>query len=185
VPYPAKGSEFVAEGIGVSGSRPRSVPGVTCGSEDDGGEIGATGFGRAIELAADGAGLAGFGFGAAFFAGADIGAAFFTALFLGTDFLAALFLAADLFDAALLAFLATLVFVALRAGRAFFFAMLFLAVARLVLACGRFFPLPFFFAMVSLLLGVNPILVRVALKKSAVICARRWSRRYVLRTLRS
>ena len=182
--YPANGSEF-EEGIGVSGSRPRSVPGVTAGSGDGAGEIGATGFGRAIELAADGAGGVGLaGFGATFFAADFIGAAFFAAVFTGDDLLAALFFAAVFLDAAFFAFLAPLVLLAFFAGRAFF-AMLFLAAARLVLACERFFPLPFFFAMVSLLLGVNPILMRVALKKSAVICARRWSRRYVLRTLRS
>jgi hypothetical protein len=56
--------------------------------------------------------------------------------------------------------------------RAFFLAVLLLAAVRFAFAIGRFFPLPFFFAMVSLLLGVVRLLaVRVALNKSAVICA--------------
>jgi hypothetical protein len=50
--------------------------------------------------------------------------------------------------------LATLTLLAFFAGRAFFFATLFFATARLAaFACGRFFPLAFFFAMVSHLLG--------------------------------
>jgi hypothetical protein len=130
------------------------------------GAIGATGFGRAIEL------VTGLG-------GAFVVAAFFKAALFGAAFFGAAFFARAFFGAAFLAFLANFALLAFFAGRAFFFAMLFLAAARFAFACGRFFPLAFafFFAMVSLLLGVNPILVRVALKKSAVICARRWSRR--------
>jgi predicted transporter len=57
-------------------------------------------------------------------------------------------------------------------GRAFFLAVLLFAAVRFDFATTRFFPLPFFFAMVSLLLGVVRLLaVRVAPKKSAVICA--------------
>ncbi|HXA99310.1 MAG TPA: hypothetical protein VNW05_02195 [Steroidobacteraceae bacterium] len=65
-------------------------------------------------------------------------------------------------------------------GRDFFFAALFfadvrLAAPRLAFAIGRFFALRFFdllfFAMVTLLLGDrSKLTVRVALKKSAVIC---------------
>jgi hypothetical protein len=137
------------------------VLGVTVGSDAGAGAIGATGFGRAIEL--------GTGLGAAF-----VITAFFVAALFGAAFLARAF-----FGATFLAFLATFALLAFFTGRAFFFAVLFLATARFAFACGRFFPLAlaFFFAMVSLLLGVNPIIVRVALKKSAVICARRWSRR--------
>ena len=149
------------DGAGEIGSCPRSVLGVTSGSGAGVSAIGATGFGRAIELVK--------GFGAAFLDTAFFGAAFFGATFFARAF----------FGAAFLAFLATFALLAFFAGRAFFFAVLFLADARFVFACGRFFPLAlaFFFAMVSLLLGVNPIIVRVALKKSAVICAQRWSRR--------
>jgi hypothetical protein len=152
---------FVDDGAGEIGSCPKSVLGVTAGSGAGVGAIGATGFGRAIELVT--------GRGAAFVVTAFFGAAFFGAAFFARAF----------FGAAFLAFLATFALLAFVAGRAFFFAVLFLATARLAFACGRFFPLAlaFFFAMVSLLLGVNPIFVRVALKKSAVICAQRWSRR--------
>ncbi|MGD0489942.1 MAG: hypothetical protein ABSC32_00225 [Steroidobacteraceae bacterium] len=153
---------LVDDGAGAMGSRPKSVLGVTAGSGD--GAIGATGFGRAIGLATD--------FGAAI-----VGAAFFGTAFFGAAFFGAAFFATAFFGAAFLAFLATRVLLVFFAGRAFFFATLFLAAARFVFACGRFFPLAFFFAMVSLLLGVNPIFVRVAPKKSAVICARLWSRR--------
>jgi hypothetical protein len=57
------------------------------------------------------------------------------------------------------------------AGRAFFFAMLFLAAWRLAFAAGRFFDL-LFFAMVTFLLEIvrTRLVVRVAPKKSAVIC---------------
>jgi hypothetical protein len=169
----------VDDGAGAIGSCPRSVLGVTAG--DGAGAIGATGFGRAIglETGVD----TGF-MGAAFF-GACLDAALFGAARFGAALLGAAFFATAFLGAAFLAFLATLALLALFAGRAFFFAVLFLAAARLVFACGRFFPLAFFFAMVSHLLGVNPIIVRVAPKKSAVICARCWSRRCVLRTLPS
>lgn len=163
----------VDDGAEAIGSCPRSVLGVTAGAGAGTGAIGATGFGRAIGLVT--------GVGAAFFGAALTGAALFGAALFG----AALFFATAFFGAAFLAFLASFALLAFFAGRAFFFAELFLAATRLVFACGRFFPLAFFFAMVSLLLGVNPILVRVALKKSAVICARRWSRRWGLRTLPS
>jgi hypothetical protein len=167
----------VDDGAGAIGSCPRSVLGVTAGAGAGAGAIGATGFGRAIGLVT--------GVGAAIFGGALMGAAFFGAALFGAALGPAFFFATVFFGAAFLAFLATFALLALFAGRAFFFAELFLAAARLVFACGRFFPLAFFFAMVSLLLGVNPISVRVALKKSAVICARRWSRRWGLRTLPS
>ena len=174
----------VKNGAGTIGSCPRSVPGVTAGA--GAGAIGAIGFGRAIGLESGvdarfmGAAFFGAAFGAACLDAARFGAARFGAARFGAAFFATAFL-----GAAFLAFLATLALLALFAGRAFFFAVLFLAAARLVFACGRFFPLAFFFAMVSHLLGVNPIIVRVAPKKSAVICARRWSRRCVLRTLPS
>jgi hypothetical protein len=163
---------IVDDGAGAIGSCPRSVLGVTAGAGAGAGAIGATGFGRGIGLAT--------GVGAGLFGAALIGAAF-----LGAGLFGAAFFATAFFGAAFLAFLATFALLAFLAGRAFFFAELFLAAARLAFACGRFFPLAFFFAMVSLLLGVNPISVRVALKKSAVICARRWSRRWGLRTLPS
>jgi hypothetical protein len=156
----------VDDDAGANGSCPRSVLGVTAGAGAGAGATGATGLGRAIQLvtgfAAVFAGAALLG--AAFFAAAFLGAAFFGAAFLGAAFFATVFL-----DAAFLAFLATFTLLAFFAGRAFFFAALFLATARLAFACGRFFPFAFFFAMVSHLLGVNPILVRVAPKKSAVI----------------
>jgi hypothetical protein len=104
----------------------------------------------------------GRGIGLATDVGAGLfGAALIGAAFLGAGLFGAAFFATAFLGAAFLAFLATLALLAFFAGRAFFF------------------------AMVSLLLGVNPILVRVALKKSAVICARRWSRRWGLRTLPS
>ena len=58
------------------------------------------------------------------------------------------------------------------AGRAFFFAMLFFAAWRLAFAAGRFLDL-LFFAMVTFLLEIvrTRLVVRVAPKKSAVICA--------------
>ena len=158
----------------VTGSCPRSVLGVTAGAAG-GGAIGAAGFGRAMVATGEGAGLLGAAFiGAALGVGAFFGAAFF--------------LAAAFLGAVFLAFLATLALLAFFAGRAFRFAALLLFLATARFACGRFFPLAFFFAMVNLLLGFDPFvrvasLRRVAPKKSAVICARRWSRRAALRTL--
>jgi hypothetical protein len=116
---------------------------------------------------ADGAGAigAGFGFGGAgLTAGADAGFAFLGA-------------ALTAFFALGLALALALTFFFAFIGRVFFFAALFLADARLVLAfaIGRFFDLRFFallfFAMVTLLLDVFELVVRVAPKKSAVICA--------------
>jgi hypothetical protein len=138
-------SVAVDDDSGLVGSCPKSVPGVT--SAVDAG-VGATGFGRVIALAA--------GFGAGFF-GAAFGAAFGGAAFFGTGRFAAAFFATAFFGAAFFAFLATLALPAFFAGRAFLFATLFLAAARFAFACGRFFPLAFFFAMVSHLLGVTPI----------------------------
>ena len=64
-------------------------------------------------------------------------------------------LAAAFFGAAFFAFLATFAgLLGFFDGRAFFFAALLLAAVRFAFATGRFFPLPFFFAMISLLLGV-------------------------------
>jgi ABC-type uncharacterized transport system permease subunit len=153
------------------------VLGVTAGA--GGGAIGAAGFGRAMVAIGDGAGLLGADF---------IGAGLGVAAFLGAAFLGAALLAAAFLGAVFLAFLATLALLAFFAGRAFRFATLLLFLAAARFACGRFFPLAFFFAMVSLLLGFDPFvrvagLRRVAPKKSAVICARRWSRRDALRTL--
>jgi hypothetical protein len=120
------------------------VLGVTSGV-NGAGVIGATGFGRAIALVK--------GFGAAFFGGA----AFFATAFFATAFFATAFFATAFLGAAFLALLATLALLAFFAGRAFFFAVLLLTAARFAFACGRFFPLAFFFAMVSHLLRVNPI----------------------------
>jgi hypothetical protein len=69
-----------------------------------------------------------------------------------TAFLAAAALAGAFFGAALFVFFATFL-AGFRAARAFFFTVLRLAAVRFAFATGRFFPLPFFFAMVSLLLG--------------------------------
>jgi hypothetical protein len=82
-------------------------------------------------------------------------------------------LAAAFFGAAFLAFFATFAgLLGFFGRRAFFFAALLLAAGRFAFATDRFFPLPFFFAMISLLLGVVRLLaMRVAPKKSAVICA--------------
>jgi hypothetical protein len=122
---------------------------VDIGGAGGGGAIGATLLGR-------GAGL-GAGFGAAL------------ALRAGADFLAAAFLGA--------AFLRVAVRRAF-AGRAFFLAVLRRAPARFALATGRFFALAFFFAMSVLSSRVFGILVvRVAPKKSAVICVRRGAAR--------
>jgi hypothetical protein len=58
------------------------------------------------------------------------------------------------------------------AARAFFFTALLLTTVRFAFATGRFFALLFFFAMINFLLAVLRLLVvRVALKKSAVIYA--------------
>jgi hypothetical protein len=130
------------------GSCPKSLLGVTSGAGAAGGATGATGFGRAIGLFGADATLA----GAAFFAAAFFGAAFFAA-FRG---------------AAFFAFFAFVTTFALLAFFAFFLAT-FLATPRFAFAAGRFFPFAFFFAMVSHLLAVIGLLVRVALKKSAVI----------------
>jgi hypothetical protein len=125
-----------------------SEAGIDGGATTGDGIIGA-GFGAA------GFGAAGFGAGAAFAAG--FGAAFF-------------------FGAAFLALALTFDFPFAFAfiGRDFFFAALFLTDVRLAFAIG-FFALRFldllFFAMVTLLLEIDRTLtVRVALKKSAVIC---------------
>jgi hypothetical protein len=99
-------------------------------------------------------------------------------------------LAGDFFGAAFFALVAFFAFFATFGlfgffdGRAFFFATLVLAAARFAFATGRFFPLPFFLAMISILLTVRRLLVvRVAPKKAAVICARYWSRAGGLRRL--
>jgi hypothetical protein len=63
-------------------------------------------------------------------------------------------LAGALFGAAFFAFLATFTgLLVLVDARAFFLATLLLAAVRFAFATGRFFPLAFFFAMISLLLG--------------------------------
>ncbi len=110
-----------------------------------------------------GAGIIGAGFGAAGF-----GAAGFAATF------AAGFGIAFFLGAAFLALALTFDFPFAFTGRDFFFAALFLTDVRLAFAIGflalRFFDL-LFFAMVTLLLEIDRTLtVRVALKKSAVIC---------------
>jgi hypothetical protein len=117
-----------------------------------------------------GAGIIGAGFGAAGFGAAAFGAAGFTATF------AAGFGIAFFLGAAFLALALTLTFAFPFAfiGRDFFFAALFLTDVRLAFAIGflalRFFDL-LFFAMVTLLLEIDRTLtVRVALKKSPVIC---------------
>lgn len=118
--------------------------GIAAGAGAGAGTLGATtAAGAALGLA----GATGRG-GAAFFV-----AAFLAGAFLGADFLTAAFLTAGFF-----AFFAAAALLAFFAGRAFFFTRLFFAAARFAFACGRFFPLPFFFAMVSRLLGVNPML---------------------------
>jgi hypothetical protein len=111
-----------------------------------------------IDGGGDGATIFGFAIGffairvAAFVAGAAFAAAFFGAALFALAF------------TGLLGFLDE---------RAFFLTVLLLfAAARFAFAIGRFFPLPFFFAMVALLLGMVRLLVlRVVLNKSAVICA--------------
>jgi hypothetical protein len=148
---------FGGDGSGVSGSCPRSELGVTAGAGVGAGATGAMGLGRAIGLFIAGA--------AAFGAGAGLAGAALTGARLAGAALARAVLRATFF-----AFLATFALLAFFFGRVFFFATRF-AAARLVLAAGRFFPLPFFFAMVSSLLAVIRAHVRVAPKKSAVICA--------------
>jgi hypothetical protein len=115
-----------------------------------------------------GVGIMGAGFGAAGFGAAGLAATFAAgfgiAFFLGAAFLGAAFLALALTFDFPFAFI----------GRDFFFAALFLTDVRLAFAIGffalRFFDL-LFFAMVTLLLEIDRTLtVRVALKKSAVIC---------------
>jgi hypothetical protein len=137
-------------GGGDSGSRPKSELGVTTG-------VGAGAMGGATLLGAAITGLA-----TAFLAaGAALAGAFFAAALAGARFGAAFF-----------AFLATFRLLGFFDARAFFFVTLDLAAARFAFATGRFFPLPFFFAMVSLLLAILRLLVvRVVPKKSAVICA--------------
>ncbi len=120
-------------------------------------------------------------------AGADAGAGAIGAMLLGVAdgfftgaaaFLAAgAVLAGDFFGAAFFAlvasfglrafidFFATLRLLGFLDGRAFFVATLVLAAARFAFAAGRFFPLPFFLAMFSILLTVRRLLaVRVAPK---------------------
>lgn len=112
---------------------------------------GATPLGPGATLLGAGALTTGFAFGLA------LGAAFFAAAF--TAFLTTLRALPDFFDFAGPFFILGLcVLAAVRF--AFFFAF----------ATGRFFDLVFF-AMIHLLLAVDPFLaMRVALKKSAVIC---------------
>ena len=117
-----------------------------------------------------GAGIIGAGFGAAGFGAAGF-AATFAAGFGIAFFLGAAFLALALALTLTLTFDFPFAFI----GRDFFFAALFLTDVRLAFAIGffalRFFDL-LFFAMVTLLLEIDRTLtVRVALKKSAVICA--------------
>jgi hypothetical protein len=114
------------DGGGDIGSCPESEAGVNAGAGD--GAIGATLLGFATGFFATLA-TAFLAAGAAL-AGAFLGAAFFA-------FFAAFAGLLGFFD-----------------GRAVFFAALLLAAARFAFATGRFFPLPFFFAMISLLLGV-------------------------------
>jgi hypothetical protein len=130
-----------------------SVPeGVAVAGGSAAGTIGATAAGGALG--------AGFGFGAAFFAaGLGAGAGFATTFFFGAAF------------TAFLTFAFTFDF---PFTGVFFFTAPFLADARfaeppLAFATGRFLDL-LFFAMVTLLLEIVRLKVRVALKKSAVIC---------------
>jgi hypothetical protein len=131
------------------GSWPRSKGSVAAGAGAGAGAIGAMLFGLT----------------AGFFTGA---AAFFTAgAALAGDFFGAAFFALVAFFGlrACFAFFATFSLRGFFDGRAFFFATLDLAAARFAFATGRFFPLPFFFAMVSILLTVRRLLlVRVAPK---------------------
>jgi hypothetical protein len=157
IAYDTEGSELGAGGVG---SNPRSKVDVASGA--GAGVTGATLVGLTRLMMA----------GAAFFAAAFFGAAFFGAAFFGAAFFDAAFFGADLRAAAFFAFFATLGLLGFFNLRVFFFAALVLAAVRFAFATERFFPLPFFFAMVSLLLAVLRLLaVRVAPKKSAVICA--------------
>lgn len=111
-----------------------------------------------------------------------------TGALLAGDFFGATFFAFAAFLGlrAFIAFFATFRLLGFLDGRAFFLAALAFAAARFAFAfaAGRFFPLPFFLAMVSILLTVRRLLVvRVAPKLSAVICARCWSHTEGLRTL--
>jgi len=129
-----------------------------------GAEIGSSSLGAAGSAIGAGAGAIGAKLlGATIFFMAGFAAAFLAAgAAFGCAFLGAAFFA----------FFATFTLLAFLDGRAFFFALLLLAAVRFAFATGRFFPLPFFFAMVSLLLAVVRLLaVRVAPKKPAVICA--------------
>jgi hypothetical protein len=147
IAYDPDGSELGAGGVGSS---PRSK--VDVGSGAGAGVTGATLAGLTLLMMA----------GAAFFGADFLAAAFFGAAFFGAAFRAAAFFA----------FFATLGLLGFFNLRVFFFAALVLAAVRFAFATERFFPLPFFFAMVSLLLAVLRLLaVRVAPKKSAVICA--------------
>jgi hypothetical protein len=110
---------------------------------------------------------------AGFFAGFGLTLTAGLALVFAAFFGAAL---AVFLGAALLTFFAGLGF--------FFFVDLLFATVRFAFATGRFFALLFFFAMIIDLLAVLRLLdARVSSKKSAVICARRWSRSRGLRTL--
>jgi len=135
------------------GSWPRSKGSVAAGA----------GTGAGAGAGASGAML--FGLAIGFFAGA---AAFLAAgALLAGDFFGAAFLAFVAFFGlrAFIAFFATFRLPGFLDGRAFLFATLVLAAARFAFAAGRFFPLPFFFAMVSILLTVRRLLaVRVAPK---------------------
>ena len=144
--------------------RAQAVPQEAEGSapvEGDGGDIGSCPISELGGIAGAGGGGGGatlFGFIIGFFV--TVLTAFFAACL--DAFLGAARFALFATFAVLLGFL----------ERAFFFAVLLFAAVRFDFATTRFFPLPFFFAMVSLLLGVVRLLaVRVAPKKSAVICA--------------
>ena len=131
------------------GSLPRSKGSVAAGTGSGAGAIGAVLFGLAI----------GFFTGAAAFLAAG-------ALLAG-DFFGATFFALVAFFGlrAFIAFFATFRLLDFFDGRTFFFATLVLAAARFAFTAGRFFPLPFFLAMVSILLTVRRLLaVRVAPK---------------------
>ena len=137
------------------GSWPRSKGSVAAGAGIGAGAIGAMLFGLTAGL---------FTGAAAFFtAGAVLVGDFFGAAFFA---LATFFALAALFGlAAFFAFFATFSLLGFLDGRAFFFATLDLAAARFAFAAGRFFPLPFFLAMVSILLTVRRLLaMRVAPK---------------------
>ena len=98
----------------------------------------------------------------------------FATFFLATFFavVAGLRDALALLRAGFVAFLATFfALLAVFAGRVFFFTTLLFAPVCFAVPTERFFDLLFFFAMITFLLAVLRLLaVRVALKKSAVIC---------------